>query len=316
MQIIHQLADYPRERRGAVLALGNFDGVHRGHQAVIGRAGRIAQAEARPFGVLTFEPHPVSFFKPEVEPFRLTPFRTKAHQLQALGLELLVSLPFDRTLAGLTADEFIEQVLVQGLGVGHLVVGYDFCFGKGRTGTVETLKQDGRFTVTVVDPSGSASGEVYSSTRIRDYLKAGEPGQAAALLGRPFEIEGTVVTGRQLGRTIGFPTANIDLDDYIRPAYGVYAVRAGVSPAEGAPSDWHDGVANWGRRPTVDGIGEVFEVYLFDFEGDLYGCDLRIALIEFIRPEEKFDGLDALTAQIAEDCQAARVILDTRAAGA
>ena len=316
MQIIHQLADFPADARGAVLALGNFDGVHRGHQTVIGRAGRLAEEAGAPVGVLTFEPHPVSFFKPDVPPFRLTPFRIKAHQLHALGLDLLVCLGFDRVLAELSAKAFIEQVLVQGLGVGRLVVGYDFCFGKGRTGTVETLKADGRFQVTVVDPAAGAGGEVYSSTRIRDYLRTGQPGQAAALLGRPFEIEGTVKTGQQLGRTIGFPTANIDLGDYLRPAYGVYAVRVGVSPAEGAEPEWRDGVANWGKRPTVDGIGEVFEVYLFDFDGDLYGADLRVALIEFIRAEQKFDGLDALKAQIAEDCRSARLILDTRAAGA
>ncbi|MEQ8601759.1 MAG: bifunctional riboflavin kinase/FAD synthetase [Marivibrio sp.] len=316
MQIIHQLADYPAEARGAALALGNFDGVHRGHQAVIGRAARLAEETGAPVGVLTFEPHPVTFFKPDVPPFRLTPFRIKAHQLQALGLDLLVRLTFDRALAELTAQDFIDRVLVEGVGVSELVVGYDFCFGKGRTGTVETLKADGRFQVTVVDPAAGAGGEVYSSTRIRDYLKTGQPGQAAALLGRPFEIEGTVQTGAQLGRTIGFPTANIDLGDYLRPAYGVYAVRAGVSLAAGAEPEWRDGVANWGRRPTVNGIGEVFEVYLFDFEGDLYGADLRVALIEFIRPEEKFDGLDALKAQIAEDCRSARLILDTRAAGA
>jgi len=316
MQIIHQLADYPAEARGAALALGNFDGVHRGHQAVIGRAARLAEETAAPVGVLTFEPHPVTFFKPDVPPFRLTPFRIKAHQLQALGLDLLVRLSFDRALAELTAQDFIDRVLVEGVGVSELVVGYDFCFGKGRTGTVETLKADGRFQVSVVDPAAGAGGEVYSSTRIRDYLRTGQPGQAAALLGRPFEIEGAVQTGAQLGRTIGFPTANIDLGDYLRPAYGVYAVRVGVSPVEGAEPDWRDGVANWGRRPTVDGIGEVFEVYLFDFDGDLYGADLRVALIEFIRPERKFDGLDALKAQIAEDCRNARLILDTRAAGA
>jgi riboflavin kinase/FMN adenylyltransferase len=316
MQIIHQLSDYPNAARGAVIALGNFDGVHRGHQAVIGQAGRLSDEAGVPLGVLTFEPHPVTFFKPDVPPFRLTPFRTKAHQLQALGLDLLICLGFERALAGLTAEEFIEDVLVQGLGLSHLVVGYDFCFGKGRTGTVDTLAADGRFKVTVIDPAAGAGGEVYSSTRIRDYLREGQPGQAAALLGRPFEIEGPVVEGQQLGRTIGFPTANIDIDDYIRPAFGVYAVRAGVSAAQGGASRWYDGVANWGRRPTVNGIGEVFEVYLFDFDGDLYGTDMRIALIEYIRAEQKFDGLDALKAQIAEDCRSARVILQTRAAGA
>jgi riboflavin kinase/FMN adenylyltransferase len=316
MQIIHELAGYPAEARGAVLALGNFDGVHRGHQAVIGQAVRQAEADGAASGVLTFEPHPARYFKPEAAPFRLTPFRIKAHQLQALGLDLMVCLPFDRAMAELTADAFVEEVLVRALGVGRLVVGPDFGFGRGRSGSVETLQADGRFALEVVAPSAGADGAVYSSTRIRDYLTGGQPGQAAALLGRPFEIEGTVVKGAQLGRSIGFPTANLDLDDYLRPARGVYAVRVGVSPPEGAAPRWFDGVANFGRRPTVDGVGEVFEVHLFGFEGDLYAADLRVALIEFIRPERKFDGLDALTAQIAEDCRTARFILDTRAAGA
>lgn len=316
MQIFTTLSDYPAYLRGAVVALGNFDGVHRGHQAVIGQAGELAESRGVPLVILTFEPHPRAFFRPDDPPFRLTPFNTKAHQLQALGPDALVCLSFDGALAGLTADQFIDDILVDALGVGILVVGYDFRFGKGRTGDVAVLRADSRFETAVIEPASDATGDVYSSTRIRNYLAGGEPGQAAALLGRPFEIEGAVQHGAQVGRTIGFPTANLDLGGYIRPAYGVYAVRAGVETGRVGEAVWCDGVANLGKRPTVDGLAEKFEVHLFDFDRDLYGTHMRVALIEFIRAERKFDGLDALKTQIAHDCHAARVILQTRAAGA
>lgn len=316
MQIFREPTDFPAERYGAVVALGNFDGVHRGHQSVIGQASEIADEKNVGLGVMTFEPHPRVYFRPEDPPFRLTPFTNKAHQLQALGVDSLICLNFDAPLASLDAQAFIDDILVSGFGVGTLVVGYDFKFGKGRSGDVDTLRADGRFETVVIDPSKSATGEVYSSTHIRDYLRNGQPGQAAAFLGRPFEIEGEVLHGAEIGRTIGFPTANLDLGDYIRPAHGVYAVRVGVETGLVGETVWCDGVANLGMRPTVDGLSEKFEVHLFDFERDLYGTHMRVALIEYIRPEQKFDGLDALKVQISKDCHAARVILDTRAAGA
>ena len=316
MQIFRETADYPENRRGAVIALGNFDGVHRGHQVVIGQAKQLAEARATTLGLLTFEPHPRVFFRPDDPPFRLTPFGTKAHLLDALEVDSLVCLSFDTSLSSLSADEFVDRILVQGLGVGVLVVGYDFKFGKDRGGDAEKLQDDDRFETVIVDPAAAASGDVYSSTRIRDFLKDGEPGNAAALLGRPFEIEGMVQHGAQLGRTIGFPTANIDMGGYIRPAHGVYAVRAAVETGRVGETVWCDGVANLGMRPTVDGLSEKFEVHLFDFERDLYGTRMRVALIEFLRGEQKFDGLDALKEQILNDCHAARVVLQTRAAGA
>lgn len=316
MQIFREAADFPAERHGSVIALGNFDGVHRGHQSVIGQAGEIADAKQVGLGVMTFEPHPRVFFRRDDPPFRLTPFTNKAHQLQALGVDSLICLNFDTPLASLDAQSFIDDILVNGFGVGTLVVGYDFKFGKGRTGDVETLRADTRFETVVIEPSTSATGDVYSSTHIRDYLRNGQPGQAAAFLGRPFEIEGEVLHGAEIGRTIGFPTANLELGDYIRPAYGVYAVRVGVETGLVGETIWCDGVANLGKRPTVDGLAEKFEVHLFDFDRDLYGTHMRVALIEYIRAEQKFDGLDALQAQISKDCHAARVILDTRAAGA
>ena len=292
------------------MAIGNFDGVHLGHQAVIGHAVSRAEALAIPSAVLTFEPHPRMLFKPESEPFRLTPLRPKAHAIEALGIDVMVVLAFDRALSQKSAEDFVEDVLVTGMAVGHVVVGEDFVFGHDRLGTVESLARMGDrlgFTVTALKPVAGPEGTVYSSTAVREALKAGEPRRAAALLGRAWEIEGRVEHGDARGRQLGFPTANIGLGEYLRPAFGVYAVQAGVD--HGAETEWHPGVANLGRRPTVAGSVERLEVHLFDFEGDLYGRHLRARLIEFLRPEKKFDGLDALRAQIARDCTAARALL-------
>ncbi|WP_259782288.1 bifunctional riboflavin kinase/FAD synthetase [Aestuariispira ectoiniformans] len=315
MQIVRDRKNIPSSAKGGVVVIGNFDGVHRGHQAVIGQAADLAEAVKAPLVVLTFEPHPRSYFRPDDTPFRLTPFQNKAHHLEALDVDVLVALDFGAELAGMEAEDFVRQILVAGLDAAHVVVGYDFCFGKGRTGTPDKLREWGGFPVTTISPVASADEEVYSSTRIRDYLRTGRPGLAAALLGRPFEIEGEVNTGRQLGRTIGFPTANVGLDDYLRPLYGVYAVRLGLEQGDGHVG-WYDAIANLGNRPTVDGVQEQLEVHIFDFDQDLYGKVVRVALIEFIRPEQKFDGLEALKAQIEEDCHVARRILHTRAAGA
>ena len=292
------------------MAIGNFDGVHLGHQAVIGHAVSRAEALAIPSAVLTFEPHPRMLFKPESEPFRLTPLRPKAHAIEALGIDVMVVLAFDRALSQKSAEDFVEDVLVTGMAVGHVVVGEDFVFGHDRLGTVESLARMGDrlgFTVTALKPVAGPEGTVYSSTAVREALKAGAPRRAAALLGRAWEIEGRVEHGDARGRQLGFPTANIGLGEYLRPAFGVYAVQAGVD--HGAETEWHPGVANLGRRPTVAGSVERLEVHLFDFEGDLYGRHLRVRLIEFLRPEKKFDGLEALRAQIARDCAAARALL-------
>jgi riboflavin kinase/FMN adenylyltransferase len=298
--------------RGAVVAIGNFDGVHLGHQAVIGEAGRIARAERAPHAVLTFEPHPRRVFRPNDPPFRLTPFRSKAQAIEALGVDLLFTLHFDRAFAGLSAEEFIDSVLVRHLGVRHVAVGFDFTFGQGRHGTAALLAAEGRargFGVTIVEPVKAAGGAVYSATRIREHLVAGRPREAAALLGRFWEIEGRVERGDQRGQSIGFPTANLGLDDYLRPAAGVYAVRAGVETEDRLL--WHDGVANLGWRPTFGGRDLRLEVHIFDFAADLYGRHLRVALIEHLRPEQKFSGIDALKAQIATDAAQARAILKT-----
>ncbi|HZB93660.1 MAG TPA: bifunctional riboflavin kinase/FAD synthetase [Stellaceae bacterium] len=298
--------------RGAVVAIGNFDGVHLGHQRVIGEAGAIAGRLGAPHAVLTFEPHPRRVFRPQDPPFRLTPFRPKARRIEALGVDLLFTLHFDLDFARRSAEEFIAGVLVQGLGARHVVVGYDFVFGHGRRGNPALLAERGAaagFGVTLIDPVAAAGGAAYSSTRIREHLVAGEPRAAAALLGCFWEIDGRVERGDQRGRTIGFPTANLFLEDYLRPAGGVYAVRAAVE--EGGTPHWHDAVANFGTRPTFGGTDLRLEVHLFDYDGDLYGRHLRIALIDHLRPERKFPGLDALKAQIAEDAKQARQILNS-----
>jgi riboflavin kinase / FMN adenylyltransferase len=309
MRLFRHFSPFPSDARGAVVALGNFDGVHRGHQAVIARSGAVARAEQRPHGVVTFEPHPRAVFRPEDPPFRLTPLRVKAHELEALGVELMISLHFDAGFAQRSAENFVTEVLHRGLGVGHVVSGYDFVFGQGRQGDAALLQRLGQelgFGVTIVSPVASESGSVFSATRIREHLVAGEPKPAAELLGRPWEIDGRVEHGDARGRTIGFPTANISLGDYLRPAAGVYAVRAGIERA--GTVEWHDAVANLGTRPTVNGTDLRLEVHLLGFAGDLYGQHLRVAMIDWIRPERKFAGLDELKAQIARDAATARGI--------
>ena len=313
MRILRHYTEVPAEARGAVVALGNFDGVHRGHHAVLAAAAADARRLGRPLAVLTFEPHPRQFFAPGAPPFRLTSLRSKAHRLEHLGVDFLFALHFDRDFSHKTAQTFVLEVLVQGLHASHLVVGYDFVFGHQRGGGVNVLRYMGDmegFGVTVVEPVGSG-GEIYSSTRIRQHLKEARPQDAADLLGHWWEIDGRVQQGDQRGRTIGFPTANLALTDLLVPAHGVYAVRAGVETADGKLA-WYDGVANLGRRPTFAKQDVLFEVHLFDFAGDLYGAHLRVQLIDFIRPERKFAGLEELKAQIAADAAAARAMLADR----
>lgn len=311
MRIFRHYTGVADVARNAVVALGNFDGVHCGHQSVIGRASALARATGAPLAVLTFEPHPRRFFRPDEPPFQLTPLRSKVRYLRSLGVDALFILAFDHELSQKTAEDFVDEVLIDGVAVRHLVVGYDFVFGKGRSGNVALLESraaKGGYRVTSVDPVRVATGEVYSSTNIRRHLVEGKPGLAANLLGRLWEIEGRVEKGFQRGRQIGFPTANVPLDEYIQPALGVYAVWAGVE--KGAETEWYMGVANIGWRPTFEGKFVNLEAYLFDFADDLYGQMLRVALVEHIRPEKKFDGIAAIRAQIAEDCKAARLLLE------
>ena len=310
MRVLRHTEKLPPELRGAVVAIGNFDGIHRGHQAVIGKAGRLARELEAPLGVITFKPHPRRFFRPNDPPFRLTPFRLKARLIEALGVELLVVLRFDAALAKVSAEDFVQDVLVDGLGVRHVVVGDNFRFGHGRKGDVELLEHlghGGGFGVTALSRVVGAGDQPYSSSLVRDYLKAGNPTRAGLLLGRYWEIVGRVARGDQRGRELGYPTANLPLGRILQPAFGVYAVRAGID--RGAETRWHPGVANIGIRPMFETKRPLLEVHLFDFDDDLYGRQLRVALVDYLRPEASFDSLDALKAQMAEDCQRARASL-------
>jgi riboflavin kinase / FMN adenylyltransferase len=311
VRVFRNYSKLPQEARQSVVAIGNFDGVHRGHAAVIAVAAEAARAANRPLGCLTFEPHPRSYFAPASPPFRLTDMRGKLRVLRKLGVEHVFLLRFDERLAGLTPEEFAASVLAAGLDVRHTIVGYDFVFGRGRMGDAASLRACGAkhgFAVTSVAPQADGSGQFYSSTRIRELLATGEPGQAGELLGRPWEIEGRVTRGEARGRKLGFPTANLPLGSWLRPKFGVYAVRAGVPGA--GETLWHSGVANIGRRPTFGATSELLEAHLFDYSGDLYGKRLRVQLHQFLRAERKFAGIEQLKAQIAADCQAARQSLE------
>jgi riboflavin kinase/FMN adenylyltransferase len=312
MRVLRHYAPLAAPDRGSAVAIGNFDGLHLGHQAVIAETRHAAHRIGAPVAVLTFEPHPRSFFRPNDPPFRLTPLRLKARVIESLGIDLLFVVRFDAEFANLSAGRFIAEVIDSGLGARHVVTGYDFVFGHKRGGNaalLERLAATHNYSYTAVSPVATESGEIYSSTQIRRYLEEGKPKAAARLLGRPWEIEGRVETGKQLGRTIGFPTANIRLAEVLQPAKGVYAVRAGVD--RGADTEWIAGVANFGNRPTVDGKSVWLEVHLFDFAGDLYGKHLRVQFIDFLRPEQKFPSFDDLKRQIAADGEQARRLLSS-----
>ncbi|WP_445681776.1 bifunctional riboflavin kinase/FAD synthetase [Radicibacter daui] len=305
MQLYHSHTGLPETARGAAIAIGNFDGVHRGHQALI-EAARVAAAGG-PVGVLSFAPHPRRYFRPDDPPFLLTPGAVKHRRLEACGVAVHYELPFDAALAAQSAESFIREVLVDGLGARHVVVGFNFTFGHNRAGNAALLEEAGArfgFGVTIVPAQQDEHGMVFSSTAIRQLLDTGNPGDAARLMGSAFEIEGVVEHGDKRGRTIGFPTANVALGETQRPRYGVYAVEASLDG-----TDWWPGVANIGRRPTVDGLRELFEVHLFDRNDDLYGKALRVRLHHFLRPERKFASFDELKAQIGLDAAEARALL-------
>lgn len=309
MQIIRHYEHVPPGLRGAVYALGNFDGVHLGHQQVIGKAAEIAKEMGAPLGVLVFEPHPQQFFFPDRPFFRLTPFRAKARLLEGMGVDILAALPFDQAMSQKLAPEFVLDVLVNGLHAVHVVAGYDFRFGKGRGGDAAALSYMGEmegYGVSIVEEVQSG-GVTYSSTRIRELLAIGDPRGAAELLGHWWTVETHIQQGDMRGRTIGFPTANLSLEEHVLPALGVYAVKVEIE--DGPHKGVYDGVANVGRRPTFDKQDVLLEAHIFDFEGDVYGIHAAISFIEYLRPERKFDGLDSLKAQIAKDSARAREVL-------
>jgi riboflavin kinase / FMN adenylyltransferase len=292
--------------RGAAVAVGAFDGVHRGHQAVIAEARSAAERLGAPLGVVSFDPHPRRFFQKDVAPFRLMTADQMAEALGELGVERLYLLPFDAEMAAMSDADFARRVLADGLGVRHAAVGFDFTFGKGRTGSPQALATYGAdlgFTVSKCERRDDPDGLKLSSSAVREALKAGDMDRAAAILGRPFAIAGVVEHGDKRGRTIGVPTANVALGDYMRPAFGVYAVRTRLQDGRRI-----DGVASLGVRPMFPTEPRL-EVWLLDFDGDLYGQTVETQLIAWLRGEETFDGLDALKAQIDLDAAQARKVL-------
>jgi riboflavin kinase/FMN adenylyltransferase len=296
----------PAHLRGGIVALGNFDGFHLGHQAVIGRAIDRARAERRPAIVATFDPHPKRFFQPQTGHFRLSTLDQRARLFAAAGADAMLVFAFDAGMAGLSARQFAERQLVEIIGAGGVVTGGDFTFGKGREGDVATLAGLGAelgYSAEVVEPV-TLDGETVSSSRIRQYLRDGDPRGAARLLTRPFAIEGPVQHGAKLGRQLGYPTANMTLANYLRPAYGIYAVRGRL--ADGRVLD---GVANLGIRPSIEPPEELLESYFFDFDGDLYDQAIEVSLVAFLRPEAKFDSMDALKLQVDRDAERARAAL-------
>ncbi|MEK9684818.1 MAG: bifunctional riboflavin kinase/FAD synthetase [Rhodospirillaceae bacterium] len=318
MKIFHTYENCPREFKRAAVALGNFDGVHLGHQAVVARAKEIAANLGVPSAVLTFAPHPRRFFRPDDNFFELTPGIRKERPISELGVDALFFIEFDKNLASMAAKTFVNDVLVDGLGISHVISGYDFVFGNGRQGNLallESLGTQNSFGASVVEAVSPHTGSKspISSTAIRNHIRAGRVGQAANLLGRPWEIEGIVVTGDQRGREIGFPTANIDPGDYLRPALGVYACW--VSDASDQNPDWCQGVVNIGKRPTFAGEDVTIEAHLFDVDRDLYGKNMRLVLAHYIRPEIKFESMDAIRSQIQKDSRGARAILQGKAPG-
>ncbi|MCW6534522.1 bifunctional riboflavin kinase/FAD synthetase [Sphingomonas lycopersici] len=296
----------PPHLRGGIVALGNFDGFHLGHQAVVGRAVDQARAEGRPALVATFDPHPVRHFRPDTPPFRLTTLDQRERLFAAAGVDGMIVFHFDAALAALEAEEFVRDRLVGLFGVGGVVTGEDFTFGHNKSGDAAAMAAFGKrygFTDATVGEV-MLDGAPVSSSRIRDALRAGNPREAARLLTRPWSIAGRVQHGDKVGREIGFPTANIDMGNYLRPAYGIYAVRGRLPDGRVL-----DGAANLGIRPSFDPPKELLEPYFFDFSGDLYDQMIEVELIDYLRPEAKFDSLDALIAQMAADCDRARAIL-------
>lgn len=305
MQIIQDWQGLAPLARGASVALGNFDGVHLGHRSVID----LARRQDAPLGIVTFEPHPRQYFSPDAPAFRLMNSEARANRMEKLGVDILYELPFTAALAGMSAEAFATEVLAQGLGVSHVTVGADFCFGKGRSGTAETLRTLGDrlgFGVSIAPLLAIGTTEV-SSTAIRRALTDGRPRDAARMLGHLHRIEGAVLHGEKRGRELGFPTANMAVEGLHLPRLGVYAVKVDILTGPDAGS--YGGAASLGVRPMFGQNGPNLETHIFDFSGNLYGQHLSIALIDYLRPEMKFDGLPDLITQMDRDCARAREIL-------
>ena len=305
MHVIHGHKHVSPEFRGSAIAIGNFDGVHRGHRALIVEAQAQARKAKAPSSVMIFEPHPREFFQPNEAHFRLTPLKRKLVLLETLGVDIAVVEPFNAELAALTAEHFIERVLVAGLGVVHVVIGYDFYFGHNRGGNPELMVRAGEelgFGVTVMPPIAEA-GEPFSSSAVRLYLAQGDVKGAAHVLGSPWRVAGRVVGGAKRGTDMGYPTANLPMPKGTTLGHGIYAVRAYF---DGIP---HDAAAYLGTRPTFDDGMPVLEVYLFDFSADLYGREMEVEFIDFIRGDRKFRSVEELVAQMDEDIAKVQAVL-------
>ena len=296
----------PEALRGSIVALGNFDGFHLGHQAVVNRAIALGFHERRPVIVATFDPHPVRFFKPDVPPFRLTSLDQRERLFAHAGADAMLVFRFDAELASMDADAFVAEILARRLGVAGVVTGDDFSFGKGRTGDVDLLRKLGEQYGVRAEAVAQVmiDGERVSSGRIREALAAGDPGTATHLLTRPFAVEAVVERGDGRGHALGYPTANVSLGRYQRPAYGIYAVRIRLDD-----NSEHSGVASFGVRPTFEEGEEYLETFIFDWEGDLYDRTIEIGLIAYLRPEAKFDSVEALVEQMRKDEAEARRLL-------
>lgn len=309
MRIIRDYTYLDPALRGASVAIGNFDGVHLGHQAVIGQARAAGEKVGAPLGLLTFEPHPREYFAPDAPPFRLMSPEARAHRLEKLGVERLYELNFNAALSALSPEAFARDVISNGLGLKHVVVGADFCFGKGRAGNAEDLRRFGKelgFGTTIAELLEGESGQV-SSTAIRNALSEGRPREAARMLGHWHRIDGPVIGGEQRGRHLGYPTANMSIEGLHPPRFGVYAVLVDV--LNGPHAGHYHGAASLGVRPMFNGEVPNIETFIFDFSGDLYSANLSVGLVEYLRPEETFDSLEAFIAQMDADCARAREIL-------
>lgn len=305
---IQSLEDFPKALQGGVVAIGNFDGVHRGHQAVLSEALRCRTSSEMPATALTFEPHPRTVFQPETPVYRLTPAPLKARLIGAMGFAAIVEMPFTREFAQNSAAAFVENTLVKNLGIQHIVTGFNFHFGKARQGSPDYLREvSGKygFGVTVVEPFGDENTTLVSSSRIRECLGQGDVAEAAGLLGYRYSVESEIIRGKQLGRELGFPTANMELPPQTGLKPGIYAVRF-----RRANGTLHDGVASFGRRPTVEDGGPILlETFVFDFDGDLYGEVCSVSFLSYLRDEVKFGGLDPLIEQMNRDAEEARAAL-------
>ncbi|MEM6811054.1 MAG: bifunctional riboflavin kinase/FAD synthetase [Pseudomonadota bacterium] len=305
MKIFHDLKAISQDFKNAVIIIGNFDGVHKGHQALIQKAKDIAAQDNKTIGILTFEPHPRQLFQPDLSPSRLTPATLKAQKLKEHGIDFLCALEFDWDFASQSADTFVQNILIEGLGAHHIVIGHDFRFGQMRSGNAQTIR-DHKLDLTVVEAIEDQSGDIISSSRIRELIKQAEIQKANALLGWDWEIHGEIFKGDQRGRELGYPTANLLLNDTLHPSYGVYATRVQIEGED----EWRKAATNIGIRPMFKVPTAQVEAHILDLPfSEFYGKKLRVQPVEKLRSEAKFDSLDELIAQMDKDCAKAREIL-------